>query len=86
MHVKSTITLDEDVAAAVTAHMRQRGMTFKQTINDLLRRGLAASAPATQRYRMTTFAADINPGFDVDKAGTRAAAAEDQARGYGANG
>ncbi len=71
------MTLDEDVAAAVKERMRERGMTFKQTINDLLRRGLKGSAPATQRYRMTTFAADINPAFDLDKAGAWAATAED---------
>ncbi len=71
------MTLDDDVAIAVKARMRERGSTYKETINDLLRSGLTASAPATQRYRITTFAADINPGFDLDKAGAWAAAIED---------
>jgi hypothetical protein len=35
--VRTTITLDPDVAALVKKAMRERGQTFKEAINDALR-------------------------------------------------
>ena len=34
-----TVTLDDDVAANVRAHMRKRGVSFKDAVNDLIRLG-----------------------------------------------
>jgi hypothetical protein len=38
--VRSTITLDDDVAAALKLEMRKSGRAFKQVVNDTLRLGL----------------------------------------------
>ena len=57
--------------------MRERGTGFKQTINDLLRRGLRADAPASEPYVVEPFHATIRPGVDLDKALALAAALED---------
>jgi len=38
--MRTTITLDADVAALVHKAMRERGQTFKEAVNDALRRGL----------------------------------------------
>jgi hypothetical protein len=38
--VRTTLTLDEDVAAKLKEEMRQRGNSFKEVVNDVLRRGL----------------------------------------------
>lgn len=42
--MRTTITLDPDVAALVQRAMRERGRTFKETVNDMLRRSFGASA------------------------------------------
>lgn len=39
--MRTTITLDPDVAALIQQVMREWGMTFKEAVNEALRRGLA---------------------------------------------
>ncbi len=41
--MRTTLTLDDDVAAAVERRRADRGTRFREEINDLLRAGLAAS-------------------------------------------
>jgi hypothetical protein len=40
--VRTTLTLDDDVAAKLTAEARRSGESFKQTVNRLLRSALIA--------------------------------------------
>jgi hypothetical protein len=40
--VRTTLTLDDDVAAKLEAEARRTGLSFKETINTMLRIGLAA--------------------------------------------
>lgn len=40
--MRTTLTLEDDVAAALERLRASRGVTFKQAVNDVLRRGLAA--------------------------------------------
>ena len=40
--VRTTLTLDEDVAAKLRAEMRRSGRSFKETVNECLRLGLRA--------------------------------------------
>jgi hypothetical protein len=48
--VRTTLTLEEDVAAHLRAEMRRSGRSLKQTVNDCLRLGLhAARAPKPPR-------------------------------------
>lgn len=42
--MRTTVTLEPDVAAKVKALAHRRRASFKETLNDLLRRGLAAHA------------------------------------------
>ena len=65
--MRTTLTLDDDVADALKAVMRASGKSFKQVVNDALRRGLApggkpASRPA--RFRVQTFSSPFQPGVD----------------------
>lgn len=39
--MRTTVTLDPDVEAHVRRAMRERGLTFKQAVNEAIRRGLA---------------------------------------------
>jgi Arc/MetJ family transcription regulator len=64
--VRTTITLDPDVEALVAKAMRERGLSFKQAVNDALRRALTGPAER-EPYRTPTYA--MGPAtVDVDKA------------------
>jgi hypothetical protein len=56
--VRTTVTLDPDVAALLQRAMRQRGLTFKQALNDALR---AAMSGEDQRKPIET------PTFDMGR-------------------
>lgn len=75
--MRTTVTLDEDVAQEVSRRMRERGTTFKATINDLLRRGLRSREPV-EPYEPPTFDLGVRPDVDLDKALALAAALEDE--------
>jgi hypothetical protein len=70
------VTLDEDLAHRIDARMRERGSTFKETINDLIRRGLAAGEP-DRSYVVPVFDSPIRRGVDLTKALALASAMED---------
>jgi hypothetical protein len=53
--MRTTITLDPDVAALVKRAMAQRDQRFKDVINDGLRRGLAKPVRSQYRYRLKPF-------------------------------
>ena len=44
--VRTTLTLDDDVAAKVKAESRRSGRAFREVVNDALRRGLLPERPA----------------------------------------
>ncbi len=71
------MTLDEDVAQQIRLRMRERGAGFKETVNDLLRRGLR-SREDPEAYETPTFSSGTRPGVDLDKALSLAAALEDE--------
>lgn len=45
--MRTTVTLDPDTEALVRRHMAERGIGFKEALNDAIRRGLARRAGAT---------------------------------------
>jgi len=47
--VRTTLTLDDDVAALIEAERRRTGETLRRVVNRLLRRGLVAGAPSPPR-------------------------------------
>ncbi len=50
--MRTTLTLDDDVAAALERLRKTRKLSLKRAVNDTLRRGLAqAKAPAAPRAR-----------------------------------
>ncbi len=75
--MRTTVTLDPDVVAALQRVARERGTSFKATLNDAVRRGLG-SEPAQRRYQTPSRDMGLRAGFDVDKALAVAAADEDQ--------
>ena len=73
--MRTTLTLDPDVAARLRELSRERGISFKEAVNSTLRRGLAPAAPR-ERYRVPV----RNMGFTIDltKANAIAAAMDDE--------
>lgn len=55
VEVRTTCTLDDDVAAAVERFRREHGVGFSETINRLIRAGLVAESPR-HRYEHRTHA------------------------------
>ena len=67
--MRTTLTLDPDVAKALRqlAHDTQR--SFKQVVNDAIRAGLARPLPRGRRYRLAPRSlGGVKPGFGLDKA------------------
>jgi hypothetical protein len=70
--VRTTLTLDEDVAAKLKAETRKTGRPLRETVNEALRRGLAAPRAAGGRRRFTVIARDLGelrPGLSLDNIG-----------------
>lgn len=75
--MRTTVTLDEDVIGKIRQLMRERGVGFKQIINDLLRSGLRAP-DGDDPYSTPVFDLGARPGIDLDKALELAAAMDDE--------
>jgi hypothetical protein len=75
--MRTTITLDDDVAARLQHIARERRISFKEAVNDTLRAGLGAAAQP-RPYRLPTYPMGTRPGVDLDRALQLDAALEDE--------
>lgn len=67
--MRTTITLEPDTAALVERVMRERGVSFKQAVNEAIRRGLGdASAAAKDSFQTPTFPMGWSEGAGLDRA------------------
>jgi plasmid stability protein len=67
--MRTTLTLDDDVAAKLKAEVRRSGRSFRDTVNDVLRRGLATRRESTPREPFRVEARDLGalqPGLSLD--------------------
>ena len=68
LDMRTTLTLDADLAKKVKDLAHRRGESFKQTLNDVIRRGLAARAqPSGTRYTIEPHHGGFRPGIDPGK-------------------
>ena len=74
--VRTTVTLDEDVAAALQRLSQERGVSFKEVVNSTLRAGLHEGRRA-KPYRVPTRRLGLRPDVDLDAALRLAADSED---------
>lgn len=65
--MRTTVTLDPDVAEAIRRLMAERSLTFKEAINTTLRRDLGVERQ-TQPYRAPALRLGVRPGVDLTKA------------------
>lgn len=75
--MRTTVTLDPDVAARLKAVAGERGVPFKVALNDAVRSGLDASWVPARPYRLPTRPLGLRPGVDLDHALRLAADDED---------
>jgi hypothetical protein len=67
--VRTTLTLDDDVAAKLKAESRRAGRPFREIVNETLRRGLATRRVMAQRQPFRISARDLGalkPGLSLD--------------------
>jgi hypothetical protein len=67
--MRTTLTLDEDVSEKLRSEARRSGRTFREVVNDALRRGLASRRPEKSRSPFRVRARDLGelqPGLALD--------------------
>ena len=67
--MRTTLTLDDDVAAKLKAESRRAGRPFRDVVNETLRRGLANQRITSQRCPFkveTRDLGDFKPGLSLD--------------------
>ena len=75
--MRTTLTIDPDLEVKLRALARERGLSFKVAVNDVLRRGLAESSGARRAFRVDARPLGLRPGVDIDRALTLAGELED---------
>lgn len=76
--MRTTVTLEPDTEALVKTLMRERGLSFKQAVNEAIRRGIGQSAVAAEPFRTPTFAMGWRDDAGLDRALTLAGEMEDR--------
>ncbi len=67
--MRTTVTLDPDVAAKLKQAVRERGISFKEALNSSVRRGLERGGSKPRRYRLPPAQRlEAKPGVNLDKA------------------
>jgi hypothetical protein len=67
--MRTTLTLDDDVAAKLKAESQRAGRPFREIVNETLRRGLEHRRATAQRRAFKVAARDLGnlkPGLSVD--------------------
>jgi ribbon-helix-helix CopG family protein len=67
--MRTTVTLDPDVAAKLKEETRKRGISFKEALNSSVRRGLERGEAKPRPYRLPPpQRMGARPGVNLDKA------------------
>lgn len=78
--MRTTVTLDDDVAKALEAMRRERGLGTSAALNELVRRGLAAGTTPPRRFTQRT--SDMGePRVPLDDIGSTLELLEGEAHG-----
>ena len=67
--MRTTLTIDDDIAARIEERRRTGGQSLKQVVNQLLREGLRSSEqpPKAKPYRTKMHKLRLRPGFDATR-------------------
>lgn len=66
--MRTTVTLEPDVAAKLKRLAREQGVSFKEVLNTSVRRGLERGKGKSKPYRLRTRDLGVRPGVDLDRA------------------
>jgi hypothetical protein len=68
MSIRTTVTLDDDVLDRVKRESRARGLSFRETLNELLRTALIAKSSRVRRpaFRVKASHMGYRPGLPYD--------------------
>jgi hypothetical protein len=75
--MRTTVTLDPDVVAHIKTYMREKGVSFKDAINNAIRKGLSSRQKSSKPYRQKSYDMGI-PSVPLRKAMQLAADLEDE--------
>lgn len=66
VNMRTTVTLDPDVAEKLKAYAHRGHLSFKQALNELIRRGLQSQQQATKRarFQVEPHHGGFRPGID----------------------
>ena len=77
--MRTTVTLDPDVERLIRDCMKERGVSFKQALNESARAGLGvAKRGRVRKFVQRTFSMGVAPDFRWDKALAATDAIEDE--------
>lgn len=79
--MRTTITLEPDVQALIQNAMKERGLSFKETLNAAVRAGLTQNKPKSRKFTQKSYPMGSDQNFRWDKALATAAAIEDEELG-----
>ena len=68
MSIRTTVTLDDDVVARVKRESQARGVSFRETLNELLRAALLGidNKPRRRTLRIQPVSMGYKPGLNYD--------------------
>jgi hypothetical protein len=68
--VRTTLSLDDDIANLLNKEIRRSGVSFKEAVNHYLRLGLmAAKQPVQKKFVVKPRAMGLPPGLSYDNIG-----------------
>jgi len=68
--MRTTLTLDDDLAASLKERARATGRSFKSVVNEVIRRGLSAGEgplPELEPFSVQPHSCGFRPGVDTGK-------------------
>jgi hypothetical protein len=66
MSERTTLTLEDDVAEGLRRAARERGISFKQAVNEALREGLRSREVDEDPFVVRARDLGLRPGLDLD--------------------
>lgn len=62
--MRTTLTIDDDVANQLTEVAHESRVSFKRVLNETLRRGMAGSLPPEKPFLLRAHDGGLRPGID----------------------
>lgn len=75
--MRTTLTLDDDVASLLRRRAQETGRPFRDVVNDAIRAGLEQAPASLDGDLVPTYALGLRPGIDIVRARHLAVELED---------